>query len=222
VSFNFFLGLSCVCACFLIATSIYQEKNLLVIKKNIAQIERENVFQQQSITKPEDIAQYQNQLSGLERQLLSKYQLWAKYKNITNAGKDGFSQYFYHIANLANANLSLYEISVSERGNHLALKGYATKAEDIPTYINHLKSKKELEHVVFGDLSIEKIEGHQILRFVLDKKEDEDKDDSQSIEKKINISDIMKMSLASNKENYKKANENKQTLTDLASMGIGK
>jgi Tfp pilus assembly protein PilN len=221
VSFTMLLGLSGVCVCLLIMVSIYQEKTLSLINKDIAEIERENVFQQKSITKSDDISQYKNKLSGLEKKLLSKYQLWANYKKITNAGKDGFSQYFYHIANLANKNLSLYEISVSERGNHLALKGYSTKAEDIPSYINNLKSKKELAHVTFGNLSIQKIEGHKVLRFILDKREGENKDGPPPIERKIDVSDIIKMSLSSHDVNPIEGDKSREMLVSQVSKGAG-
>jgi len=221
VSFNTLFGLCCACACLLIIVSIYQENTLSIIKQDITEIERENVFQQQTVVKSEDIVQYQNKLSGLEKQLLRKYQLWAKYKAITNAGKDGFSQYFYHIANLANKNLSLYEISVSERGNHLALKGYAIKAEDIPIYINDLKYKKELKNVTFGDLSIENIKDHQVLRFILAKKQDKDSKGSQPAGKKINISDIMKMSLASHNQNIMEVDQKNIQPNSLSPRGGG-
>ncbi|MFT6102079.1 MAG: hypothetical protein ACJA2B_000520 [Candidatus Endobugula sp.] len=221
VSFNVLLGLSGACICLLIIISVYQEKTLSIIKQDITKIERENVFQQQSVIKSDDISQYKNQLSGLEKKLLSKYQLWANYKKITNAGKDGFSQHFYYIANLANKNLSLYEISVSERGNYLALKGYSTKAEDIPSYINNLKSQKELEHVTFGNLSIEKVEGHEVLRFILDKKDDRDNVRHAPIERKMDVSDIIKMSLSSNFYNPKAHDKNKVMQFVTAFKGAG-
>ena len=219
VSFAMLLGFSGVCVCLLIIISVYQEKTLSLINKDIAEIERKNVFQQKSTIKSDDISQYKNKLSGLEKKLLSKYRLWANYKKITNVGKDGFSQYFYHIANLANKNLSLYEISVSERGNHLALKGYSTKAEDIPIYINNLKSKKELAHVIFGDLSIQKVEGHEILRFILDKRAGEDKGNNSQIERRIDVSDIIKMSLSSYDVKPIKDGESRGALVSQVSKG---
>ena len=152
-------------------------------------------FLQKNTINVEDINKFQSQLTGLEKQLLSKYQLWANYKNITNSGKEGFSQYFYYIATLADTNMSLYEIIVYDRGASLALKGYSTKAEYIPIFINNLKSQEELKSVTFGDLSIEKIKNHEILRFSLERKSEKDKAEKNEKNKEIDISEIMKMSL---------------------------
>lgn len=173
----------------------YQKQALIIVKQDIKKIEEKNLFNQQLAKSPTNIEAYKNQLTGLEEKLLSKYQLWAKYKQITEAGKDGFSQYFYHIANLANDKLSLYEISISDRGNYLSLKGYASKAEEIPSYINALKSQEALSGVVFGPLSIEKIDGHAILKFSLEKQETSEQNSTTSKDETIDISEIMKMPL---------------------------
>ncbi|MGS2717661.1 hypothetical protein ACVBE9_05770 [Eionea flava] len=173
----------------------HQKQALTVVKQDIEKIEEKNLFNQKLATSPTNIEVYKNQLTGLEEKLLSRYQLWAKYKQITEAGKDGFSQYFYHIANLATDKLSLYEISISDRGNHLSLKGYASQAEEIPNYINALKSQEALNGVVFGHLSIEKLDGHSILMFSLDKQEISEQDTSTPNNRSIDISEIMKMPL---------------------------
>lgn len=182
-------------------------KELSDIKVDIVAIEKNNSFRQKEALTTSNISQYQTQLKALEVKLLSKYQLWSNYKRITNAGKSGFSQHFYHIANLADENLSLYEIDIYDRGTSLALKGYARKAEYIPVYINKLKNKSEFEDVFFGDLSIEKLDGHEVMRFSLDrKKEDKGKENAidGSIEDNIDISDLLKMSLASIDHSNKK------------------
>jgi hypothetical protein len=184
------------CFVALATISFYQDKSLVTINEDIAAIEKNNLFLQKNTINVDDISKFQSQLNGLEKQLLSKYQLWANYKNITNTGKEGFSQYFYYIATLADTNLSLYEINVYDRGASLALKGYSTKAEYIPVYINNLKSQQELASVSFGDLSIEKIEGHDILRFSLDRKKEKNDTGRNASDKKIEISEIMKMSLS--------------------------
>jgi hypothetical protein len=196
VSFNVLLVSVVVCLITLNIVGFSQDKALVIVNEDIATIEKNNIFLQKNTIDFNDINKFQNKLSGLEKQLLSRYQLWSNYKNITNSGKEGFSQYFYYIATLADANLSLYEINVYDRGASLALKGYSKKAEYIPVYINDLKSQSELKSVSFGDLSIEKIDGHDILRFSLDRKKEEDSDNSQSDrDKKIDISEILKMSL---------------------------
>jgi len=196
VSFNVLLVSVVVCFVVLNIVGFYQNKALVIINKDIETIEKNNVFLQKNTIDFNDINKFQNQLSGLEKQLLSRYQLWSNYKSITNSGKEGFSQYFYYIATLADTNLSLYEINVYDRGASLALKGYSKKAEYIPVYINELKSQSELKSVSFGDLSIEKIDGHEILRFSLDRKKEDDTDDSESVrDNKIDISEILKMSL---------------------------
>lgn len=194
---SLYVLLACAISCMitLYFFSSYQAKELVRINKDIAVIEKNNIFLQKNTINVEDINKFQSQLTGLEKQLLSKYQLWANYKNITNSGKEGFSQYFYHIATLADTNMSLYEINVYDRGASLALKGYSTKAEYIPIFINNLKSQEELKSVTFGDLSIEKIKNHEILRFSLERKSEKDKEEKNEKNKEIDISEIMKMSL---------------------------
>lgn len=183
----------------LVVVAWSSKQDLHDILVDIKTIEKDNSFRQAAALGSDDVSKYQTQLKALEVQLLSKYQLWASYKKITDAGKNGFSKHFYHIANLADENLSLYEIDIYERGTSLALKGYARKAEYIPIYINNLKNKEEFSHVFFGDLSIEKLKGHEVMRFSLDKKVDK-KDEKESIDgnvdKNINVSDLLKMSLA--------------------------
>lgn len=193
---------SVVSACFfvfLVGIS-WADKNILKkIHEDIATIEKNNSFQQKEAISTGNISQHQNQLQALEGQLMSKYQLWANYKKITDAGKNGFSQHFYHIANLADENLSLYEIEVYDRGSSLAMKGYAKKPEYIPIYIDRLKKKAEFDDVFFGDLSIEKLKGHEVLRFALAKKEEKEGEVeavNTSEEQKVNVSDLLKMSLA--------------------------
>jgi hypothetical protein len=195
LSFRVFSFLSVVFFSGLIVLTWYGNKQLGEISKDIIAIEKSNYFQQQKVVDTDDISKYQTQLKSLEKQLLSKYQLWINYKNITQAGKDGFSQHFYHIATLADRDLSLYEIDVYERGNSLALKGYARKAEFIPIYIDKLKKQEEFKNVYFGDLSIEKIDGHEVMRFSLAKKELLDKME-KTLEKPIDISELMNIPLA--------------------------
>jgi hypothetical protein len=198
---SFMVLLSCLAVFFLmlVAVAWSGKQDLHDVLSDIDTIEKDNSFRQAAAMKTDDISKHQTQLQALEVQLLSKYQLWSSYKKITDAGKNGFSQHFYHIANVADGNLSLYEIDIYERGTRLALKGYARKAEYIPVYINDLKNKQEFESVFFGDLSIEKLKGHEVMRFALEKKVDKkDKKESidGSIDKNINVSDLLKMSLA--------------------------
>lgn len=171
-------------------------QQLSTILSDISEIEKNNHLQQEPVVEVGDISKQQTQLKTLEKQLLNKYELWVNYKNITDAGKNGFSKHFFHIANLADNNLSLYEIDIYDRGASLALKGYARKAEFIPIYINSLKSQKEFEKVYFGDLSIEKISNHEVMRFVLEKKE-EVKESEEKIDNTIDMSDLMKLPMFS-------------------------
>jgi hypothetical protein len=184
----------------LIAMLWVWDNELESINNDIVTIERNNSFKQKEAMQTGDITKHQTQLKSLEMQLMSKYQLWSNYKKITDAGKNGFSKHFFHIANLADDNLSLYEIDIYERGTSLALKGYARKAEYIPIYINELKNKPEFKGVFFGDLSIEKLHGHEVMRFSLDKKEEKGKEEkgiNGEVNENIDISELLKMSLAS-------------------------
>lgn len=166
------------------------------IKQDIVAMEKNTVFQQKKVVDTGDINKQQTTLKTLEKQLLNKYELWVDYQKITDAGKDGFSQHFYHIANLAGSDLSLYEIDIYDRGSSLALKGYSKKADLIPTYINYLKNQKEFELVYFGDLSIEKVEGHDVMRFSLDKKK-EPKKEIETKPETIDVSDLLKLPMFS-------------------------
>ncbi len=199
LSFTVLLLLLMVFFLLLVGVAWSGKQDLQDILVDIRTIEKDNSFRQEAALNSDDISKHQTQLQALEAQLLSKYQLWASYKKITDAGKNGFSTHFYHIANLADNNLSLYEIDIYERGTRLALKGYARKAAYIPIYINDLKNKDEFSQVFFGDLSIEKLKGHEVMRFALEKKVDK-KEEKESIDgnidKSINVSDLLKMSLA--------------------------
>jgi hypothetical protein len=176
----------------LVALTWAYSRQLLSINQDIAAIEKNNLSQQNKVVDTGVIKKSQTQLKSLEKQLVSRYQLWINYKKITEAGKDGFSKHFYHLANLADKNLSLYEIEIYDRGNSLALKGYARKAEYIPIYINSLKKENEFKKVTFGDLSIEKIKGHNVMRFALERKEDESAKEDKNVEKPIDISELIK------------------------------
>ena len=59
------------------------------INKDIASIEKNNMFQQNNIVNTGDLSKYQQQLKNLEKQLLNRYQLWADYQQITVSGKRG-------------------------------------------------------------------------------------------------------------------------------------
>lgn len=182
---------------FLVLVNWQGQDKIDAIRQDIAAIEEKTLSQQQQLLQTGDVSKQQTQLKVLENQLVNKYQLWASYKTITESGKNGFSKHFYHIADLADENLSLYEINIYDRGSSLALKGYSRKAETIPEYINLLKKQQEFSKVKFGDLSIEKIEGHEVLRFSLAKKEDKKADSEFELEIKppIDISELMKLPL---------------------------
>jgi hypothetical protein len=197
LSFRVFSLFSSVFVFCLIVLTWYGNKQLGVISKDIAAIEKSNHFQLQKVVDTGDISKYQTQLKSLEKQFLSKYQLWINYKNITEKGKNGFSQYFYYIAILADKDLAVYEIDIYEKGNSLALKGYARKAEHIPIYIEKLKNKKEFKNIYFGDLSIKKLDGHELVQFSLAKKNSQDKVE-KTIKKPINISELMNIPLVNN------------------------
>lgn len=173
------------------------QQKIDAVRKDIAIIEEKSLGQQQQLLQTGNISKQQNQLKVLEKQLVNKYQLWSSYKVITEAGKNGFSRHFFHIANLADENLSLYEINIYDRGSSLALKGYSRKAATIPEYINQLKKQQEFTKVKFGDLSIEKIEGHDVMRFSLARKEEQEAELESELDLKppIDISELMKLPL---------------------------
>ena len=196
LSFSISVILSSAFVVILIVFLWDDNQRLIAINSDIATIEKNNLFQQSTISPTKNIKQYQSQLKALENKLLNRYQLWAKYQQITLTGKQGFSQHFYHIANLANANLSLYEIDIYNNGKNLSLKGYARKAEYIPAYINDLKNQKEFDQVTFGDLNIEKLADHDVMRFSLEKMDEEDNKKQKRAEPDINVSDLMNMPLA--------------------------
>ena len=196
--FSFRIVVSCSILFCSILTIVFfhQKKDLDAINVDIKNIEKNNMFQQAQAIPTDSIGKYENQLKKLEKQLLDRYQLWANYQKITMTGKDGFSKHFYHIAQLSHVDLSLYEIDIYNKGKNLSLKGYARKPEDIPIYINELKKQKEFEGVKFGDLNIEKIKDHNVMRFSLEKNEEEKKETFDN-KPDINISDLMGMPLVS-------------------------
>lgn len=172
-----------------------QSHTLKNIEANIKEIEKNNMFQQAKVLPLADVGKYEGRLKTLEQQLLDRYQLWANYQKITMTGKEGFSKHFFHIAQLSHKDLSLYEIDLYNKGKNLALKGYARKAEYIPVYINELKKQSEFENVEFGALNIEKIKDHNVMRFSLEKIEEEKPQEKFEERPNINISDLMGMPL---------------------------
>lgn len=183
-SFGSLSVFSVVLICSLFYYSDYQSKKLNSILDEIVEFEKKILVEDSALPSVNDISVYQNKLVALEGELLTKYRIWKSYKDMTRSGKNGFSPYFYHIADRANINLSLYEIGIYNRGTSLALKGYAKKAEYIPIYINELKNQEVFKNVRFGGLSIDKVKGHNIVKFSLDK------EDRKIIQKSIDADDV--------------------------------
>ena len=168
-----------------------------VVYADIKEIEKNNHDQQKIIISVDGVGHHQSTLKLLESQLVNKYQLWADYKNIARSGSQGFSKHFFHIANLSDENISLYEIEIYDRGSRLAMKGYARQAAYIPNYINKLKKQTAFQQVAFGNLSIEKLKGHDVMRFSLDKeKSDPEAALELKSQEKIDVSKLMNMTLS--------------------------
>ncbi|ODS23340.1 hypothetical protein AB835_09290 [Candidatus Endobugula sertula] len=194
ISFSILLLASFLLSTILAGILWFDTHKLAEINKDIAAIEKNNMFQKSNIVNTNDISKYQKQLKALEKQLLRRYQLWADYQKITASGKEGFSTHFYHIANLVSQNLSLYEIDIYNKGKNLSLSGYAKKAEDIPIYINDLKKQKEFSDVIFGHLLIENLVSHNAMKFSLEKLEEDGA--KFEIEGGIDADDLINMPLA--------------------------
>ncbi len=184
---------------FLSGMSWYGNQELDNVLKDIAAIEKNNASQKIQIVDSQGVTKSQTELRLLEKQLMNKYQLWINYKNITKAGKKGFSKHFYYIAQLADKEMSLYEIDIYDRGNRLSLKGYSKQAAIIPVYINNLRNQQEFKEMSFGDLSMQRLEEHNIMQFSLDRREIKDKKEPIK-NKKIDVSELIKMSLLSQAE----------------------
>jgi len=168
---------------------------LEAINKSIASLEKSNALKERSEVFPvKDIEKYHHQLERLENSLLNKYQFMANYQQITSEGKGGFYRFFYHIASLSSSNLSLSEITIYNKGKDFSLSGYAKKSKYIPIYINDLKSQKDFENVSFGNLSIERSGDDGVIRFFLDR-QDENNSEEDVIEN-TNIPDLVGIPLS--------------------------
>jgi hypothetical protein len=164
---------------FLIAISVYTSYQNTELQLQLAQVQQSQQALQkqlQTITqqKPAEAAvELDAQIQKLQNDLQRRQQIWAMISHQDLGNDKGFSAQLNALAKASLNTISLETSSLQRGGTYAELSGKTRSADQIPLYVQKLRSDPSFANVGFGVLNVQRDEASGLLQFSLAKAVDE-------------------------------------------------
>lgn len=188
---------------FLLVVSFYTNYQNTALLQQLAQVQQSQEALQkqlQSITlqKPALAAvELDAQIQQLQKDLVRRQQILAMISHQDLGNDKGFSAQLNALAKASLNTISLETFSLQRGGTYAELSGKTRSADQIPLYVQKLRSDPSFANVGFGVLNIQRDESSGLLQFSLAKPVDEkEKSGYQPTENEKNkkVNELFKLS----------------------------